>query len=540
MNTIPNQPVTFDLDFNCTEDIDIPQLVDKGDVTQFQLQLDVCSSTPNSITNNQFANDTDWNLGDNWNINDNMLCHLSGATDTLNSTVVLSDSKYYQVTIIVDSIEFGATFNVFLGVNILGVINSIGTYVFYAFPITGFGISSVLITPVNDGDMCISEIDVYEVLLNELVLVKDLNDNVVAQISYNDNPDYFTISEDSMTINIDWTDLGVTTDGCYRLCLADVCENTNGQNYPPIILFGTFATGAVDVWTAEGDDVTFNSGSVTLISTGAAKNESFLLEQDIFSSFLNSYCVIINIVVTDGAVGVWFGDNLIQEITATGTYTITGTPLNYLSIRFRNEDDVTQSVLNSVVACEITEITCNKTSNLFKLADYSGACTMLVNICNNENGLGFNFNNSGFTPRIRLEAKLKQGKYVSERNVYENSAGNKNVFYYKGRKSKNFCVDMQPEYVHDFLRLMLGADNVYLDGVLYACDDDEYNVEWVEPNDNVGKVRVLVSQRTQNVKNINCSDNENVCNLPPNYLILEDKKEVGLILLESGHRILLG
>ena len=191
MNTIPNQPVFFGDTDECSDDIEFAQIVDLHDVTQFQLELEVCSSTPNSITNNQFANDTDWNLGDNWYIGGNNLCHLEGDLDTVNSTVTLSDSKYYRITIVVDSITCGATFNVLLGVNILGVINSIGTYTFYGFPIIGFGISSVLITPVNDGDMCISEIDAYEILLNEIVLVKDLNDNVVAQISYNDNPDYF-------------------------------------------------------------------------------------------------------------------------------------------------------------------------------------------------------------------------------------------------------------------------------------------------------------------------------------------------------------
>lgn len=531
MNTIPNQPVTFDLDFNCTEDIEIPQLVDKQDVTQFQLQLEVCSSTPNSITNNQFADDTDWNLGDNWNINDNMLCHLSGATDTLNSTITLSDSKYYQVTIIVDSIEFGASFNVFLGVNTLGVINSIGTYVFYAFPITGFGISSVLITPVNDGDMCISEIDVYEVLLNEIVLVKDLNDNVAAQISYNDNPDYFTVSDDSLTVSIDWFELDVTTEGCYTICLADACENTNGQNYPPTILDGDFL-GDSSSWITKGT-VTFFTGYVLL------KPHASIRQNNVFNSTLNSFCIELDVEITGGTVDVFFGSNLVQTLSATGVYQITGTPEDSLDLYIVGS--LTDSVtINNVSACEITKITCNATSNTFKLGDYSGNCTILINICNNENGLGFNFNNSGFTPRIRLEARLKQGKYPSERNVYEDSLGKKGVYFYKGRKSKNLCIDMQNEYVHDFLRLMIGADNVYIDGILYTVDDDEYNVEGIEQYDNIGKVRVLVSQTVQNVRNINCSDNKNVCTLPPNYLILEDKKEVGLILLESGHRILLG
>jgi hypothetical protein len=81
------------------------------------------------------------------------------------------------------------------------------------------------------------------------------------------------------------------------------------------------------------------------------------------------------------------------------------------------------------------------------------------------------------------------------------------------------CIDLQPEYVHDFLRLLLGFDNVYINLEPYFVEDDEYSVEYDDSQDNLGKVKIAVSKTTQNIKNINCSDTENVCTLPPDYLL---------------------
>ena len=43
------------------------------------------------------------------------------------------------------------------------------------------------------------------------------------------------------------------------------------------------------------------------------------------------------------------------------------------------------------------------------------------------------------------------------------------------------------------------------DDDFYFVEDDEYSVEYSDASDDLGKVRITVSERTQNVKNINCS-----------------------------------
>ena len=152
-------------------------------------------------------------------------------------------------------------------------------------------------------------------------------------------------------------------------------------------------------------------------------------------------------------------------------------------------------------------------SNTFSVQDYSNSCTLLINACNNSDAMGFVFSGSTFSPRIRVEAKLRQAKYETDVLRYTNSAGKKSNYNYSSRKQKNLAIELQPEYVHDFLRLLLGFDNVFIDNVAYVVDDDEYNVLYVPELDTYGSVSILVSQQTQNVKNTLCSDTQINCNL---------------------------
>ena len=201
------------------------------------------------------------------------------------------------------------------------------------------------------------------------------------------------------------------------------------------------------------------------------------------------------------------------SLTGAGVYTVTGTCTDNATLTL--EGTVGNLVVTSCCPCDLPLGDCDYTSNVFKVGDYSNGCTKVINICNNENGLGFVFGSNNFSPRIRIECKIKRAKYASERNNYTDSKGTKKNYYYSGRKQKQLCTDQQPEYVHDFLRLLLGADNVFIDNVAYSVDDDEYNVEYADVNDNVGKVRLLISEQTQNVKNVNCSDTVKNCNLAP-------------------------
>lgn len=536
---IPNQPVYFgELNNDCSCDADaVAQLVDNTDSTQFQFSLEPCPNAQSVIEDTIFNDPAEWTLGDNWSISYNQLClesgNLTGQEVVGQNVFVLGG--YYQVNITVDSISDGSI-SVYIEGTLLGEIDTAGEYTFYGFAsdlqISPSGLYRLLISN-NDIDVsaCISEITAYQIYNQFKFVVYDANNNSYqAQISYANNPDYFSFVEDSLTVTIDWGELGVSN-GCYYVCLLDPCTNTNGQNIPISITNPNF-TGNANGWTL-GANWSYGANAVSYIA-GAGS-----LSQTIFPTYSVFNRVTIEVTAITGDLNVYFGSVLMGTIQGIGTHIFNGTPYGGLDITLTPSAGGTGTV-DSVTwnAPAFYEYTCDLQSNTFKLADYEDNCTMIINACNNEDGLGFIFNGSGFSPRLRLHAKLKQSAYASERNIYEDSLGTKRNVYYKRRKSKYLCIDLQPEYIHDFLSLAVGFDNLYIDGTSYFVEDEEYSVEYSDASDNLGKVKILVSEKTQKTTNINCSDVQNVCNLPPDYLLQADDSSQ-YITLTNGELILI-
>ena len=531
-NYIENQPVFLGTTDTCSNDVDFiyNQLVDVTDTTQFQLSIAPCISAENLIVNPNFEDDSDWILTGNVGIADGQLC-FSGDTTTSDvaiTSTIYTDANYYQVEIIVDSISGGAM-DVYLGSTLIGSFDSIGTFTYYGFAtVLGVGYP-LLLVPNEDGvECCISTVSSFNILTNFIVPIYDASGTYVTKISYTANPTYFTFAKDTVTISVDWSELDITS-GCHYFCVLDPCENTNGQNYPASITNGSF-TGSASGWSL-GLDWSYSAN--TVIGTYGMSNS--LSQLNVFSSYSNTYSITVEITAgTSIDLGVYFGETLVDTLTTIGTHTVTGIPYGNGTLRFVMQGGSNITITN-VVAIEVSEenYTCNFTSNMFKIADYSTDCTLLVNACNNEDGLGFVFDGSGFSPRIRLNAKLKEPKYNNERFTYTDSKGKKQVYWFKGRKQKYFCTDLEPEYVLDYLWSLFGYDNLYIDDELYVVDDDEFNPTY--SFDNVGSVKFLVSKKEQNIINANCSSEENNCVIGENYLLKADNNSEFVTLTDGSY-----
>ena len=518
-NYIENQPVFLGTTDTCSNDVDFVynQLVDITDTTQFQLSIAPCISAENLIVNPNFEEDSDWTLTGNVGIADNQLCFAGDTTtsDAAFTSSIYTNGDYYQVEIIVDSISGGAM-DVYLGSTLIGSFDSIGTFTYYGFA-TVLGVSyPLLLVPNEDGvECCISTVSSFNILTNFIIGVYNTSDVYQNQISYNSNPSYFTFSKDTVTVDIDWSELSLEY-GCYYLCVLDPCVNTGGQNYPPVIENPNFNTDTIG-WSLGSSWVYILAQDAVEGTYDVVTANNVLLQNDVFNSFTNSYSVVIDVTSITGNLEVYFGNNLVDTISTTGVHTVTG----LCTVNFRLRLRVTSGVVrvDSVVAGTVSSdnYVCDFTSNTFKLNDYSNECTLLVNACNNEDGLGFVFDGSGFTPRLRLNAKLKEPKYNNERFTYTDSKGKKQVYWFTGRKQKYFCTDLEPEYILDYLWSLFGYDNIYIEDELYVVDDDEFNPTY--SFDNVGSVKFLVSKKIQDIKNTNCSSEENNCVIGENYLI---------------------
>lgn len=519
---IPNQPVFFgDADLCIDDETYIPQLVDNTDQTQFQFNIGACDDAVEIMPDTNFNDPNDYLLPDNWSIAYNQMC-LIGASDISDMAMtatggttplsIFTYNHYYAITIVVDSISIGGSIDVQIGADVIGTLTSAGTFTFYYTannPYMAYFYPLIFICTTAGTNICMSNVSAKEVLTNFIVSVYDSLGDFQATFNYNDQPSYFNFVDDTVTITVAWTDLGLKSFGCLYLCVMDPCINTNGQNYPPLI--GNCDFTHVSSWDLRGG-AAYGAMSMVFSPSGFA----FISQDNVFHDMINSYCIeIVVSAYTSGALEVFFGSTLVGTITAAGNYIFTGIPTVSLSLTIGSVSAVSATITRAC-PCDINpaDYVCNFTSNLFSLKDYiSEDCTHLINACNNESGLGFNFNGSGFSPKIRLHSKLRQAKYPSERLVEADSAGDKNVYFFTGRKAKYFCVDLQEEYVHDFLQLLRGFDNWFIDGVKYFVEDDEYTVEYSPDSDEIGKSKFLVSTRLQNVKNSNCSGTVNDCTL---------------------------
>lgn len=536
---IENQPVFLGDANTCSNDSEFVynQLVDVTDTTQFQLRIAPCISAEQLIVNSNFATDTDWTLGNNVGIADGLLCW-SGETiaglsgSYVNSTSVFNEDGYYQINITVDSITTGSI-DVYLENILLGNISSVGTHTFYCMA-DGLLISPtyLVLCPNTDGtEACVSNVTAFELLTNFIIPVYDADGTYVTEISYEGNVDKFTFSKDTVTVNIDWSELGITS-GCHYFCVLDPCINTNGQNYPPSIINGAF-TGSANGWSL---GLNWSYSTNTVVGTYGMSNS--LTQVDVFNSYSNSYSITVEITAGSSIdLDVYFGETLVDTLTSIGTHTVSGIPYGNGNLYFVMQGGSNITITNvGVVAVEPQNYTCNMTSNMFKIADYSSDCTLLINACNNEDGLGFVFDGSGFSPQVRLNAKLKNPKYNSERASYTDSKGKKSTYYFAGRKSKLLSTDLEPEYILDFLWTLLGYDNVYIDSEPYTVDDDEFSPSYVL--DNVGSIQIAVSKKQQDLKNVNCSSQENNCVIGENYLAQADNN-TEFVVQTNGDYILI-
>jgi len=527
MKAIANQPVNFINEILCNScDEDIPQLSDNTDTVQVQFNIDNCGSIQ-MMQNFIDHQSNDWVLEDGWAISGGLLCLSGIEPQTAYQTIPASTfpAGLYVFTIIVSSysgigtpVKVGNNTD---GFDTIGTIDGVGTFNFYYTLVIASNIlfpNVFIFVPGEQGEsMCISSVTAYNILTDAKIAVYTEAGTYVTQITYVENPALFVFYQNSLTVTIKWSTLPVPiANGCYYLCFLDPCLNTGGQNYIANIVNPNIVCAESPFgWALEGSAGCTN-GKIVFDGT----DYGFIYQPNVFANYANQ-CIDIGIVSSTGNIVVSFGTAVVATIPATATpilVKVCGVPVGNLSltIAVANTTIATiELVYPSYITPEDSMIfdpafyTCNLQSNNFKIGNYTNACTLLISAYNNENGLGFVFANfmTGllFNPKIRLEAKIKGLKYPAERSVLEDSLGAKNVYYFAGRKAKTLAIDLQPEYVHDFLRLLIGFDNWYIDGVVYFVEDDEYSVNISDVHDSVGSVKLLVSTRTQNVKNFNCS-----------------------------------
>lgn len=566
MQTIDNQPVIFSPSENlCTcESIEYNQLVDVGDVTQFQIKLDYCSNEENLISNGAFNDDTDWgNL--NYAISDNTACADNGTNAALWQTGIFKGGNLYMLEFTINSISEDCELNIFFGNNnLITTITSTGTHRVVGFAWDdglGSALSDALIFVSTNSDICISNVMVYELATNVGFAIKDNNGDIVASawlqdyvvqlsdgvfgnvIGYAVQSDLFELGTDGyLTIKVDWGALEVDTHGCYTIGLLDACE----QEYVEFDLCdsGQWTEAIFGVVNShQFTNVTSDTVTCTYEADGNAGSVVRILNDHLFNGLWpKKYRITYTISGSGFEVYFNIGCNESTHRTSSGTYTeeikgVTGcgdqiyfwigsaggawtATLSNIHIHIAHEDLITQ-----------------QDSNIFKLGSYS-CKTLLIQVSSDSDVFGLSFTGNTFMPSIRVEGQLDKAQYRWDRNTQESSLARFRNIYFQRYKDKRMYISHQPEYVHDFLSLLGGYDHLYIDTNEYVVTPDQEYVVNYDGSDFLGNVAIEVREKENLLRNQVCGE-EGTGTIPPPIFIVDEATGNYILLSEVNNEQIL-
>lgn len=461
---------------------------------------------------------TFWTTSGGINISSGLAC-LTGTTMPallLKSEQVLKAGFFYKVIVKVKSISDGGKFKVHSNPSdiIFGYLESIGTYEFYGkAEANGYLEVSNLI---KDANICISEIQAYIVSDKILIGIRKASDNSLIRVLNSEiDTTLFTFKKNSVSLKFKWEDVDVIDDGCYYLEYYDPCSNTNGQVYSPTILDPSFDLND-NSWAiipSTGWSISGGKLLATYVANGKITQTNVFRTFTVTGYVSPNYSIDFSVdTISNFAVEVFFGTDKVGEINSAGVTRITGKAVGNGNLTLKSKAGSTGNIAFNYIF-PVTPSSFNYvadlTSNVIKVGYYrDDKCTVVLGLDNNEDGLGFVFDGSNFTPKLRLVAKLKNAKYNGTRLDQEDSNGRKQVNYYTRRKTKLLVADMMPEYVHDFVSLLVGSDYFYINDEPYFCEEDEYNTNYLGSVDTFSDIQIEVSEQTQLIKNANYAENK--------------------------------
>jgi hypothetical protein len=555
-----NQPIQFNtpvnLPCNC-DDIEYKQLVNTNDVTHYQIEIDTCEDVIELIVNGNFI-DTGlfgWVNSGEWSGGSTVATFATGTSTTLRQSSLTVDN-YYKVEIEVISLtgEF-ASVDVSLGLNLIGTITAAGAYTFYGFV---DDTNNYLEIKGRNGVGVIDNVSAKEMDLNIKTALCDADGNIVstrylpdfivaepfASANLNEiDGEQFNLTRNYLTVFFNWFE-ELLDNGCYQFKIIDNCLNSSAQIRIPNGEFTqpSFQNFGIDFPTLQPWEITDLNGGVGVITggvldyTGGAiiDGSTFKQEAILTAGLTYEYEIKVNSLFSPVTVSLVYGGTVAEFITLSGTYSgsVIAGGTNDLEIIIVNSG----TVEIEYVRHKVTETELSYDFTGVELSYGSHECTLLVNACMDSDAFNFGFVNTGFSPTVRLHSKLVRARYPALRNVSVNSRGRVRNTFFDTVKTKTFTVDYQPEYIHDFLRLMGGFEHFYIERVEFVVEIDEEYLPVYDDFDNMGKVEFDVRVKEELTRSVACAPEGAGCVLPPNILLQENSSA---ILLEGAEFILI-
>lgn len=514
-----HQPIIFEpyLPDECGCNDAVFRLLAKStDVCQFQVIIAPCGGTQNSLCNPDFSPSeftcNNWVTTGGFTTDENKAC-CDEATGTISQQGSLVTGNIYQVSIIIASIN--GTLYVYNGVTEVAQITEVGETIF-----TFTSVSQDISLEIQDNahSVCISTISARTISNNMGFGIINSSGVTVAVADVVNNPEHFTFTKDRATIKFTWSDFGVEDGQCYTIGFSDGCTNTNGQ-------FGIFNEGFDSCLTGW----TINPGTIPSITCEELENpESGQVENCIefdntgtgdITSFVtelkigNTYLITIDAMSddADGFLRVYCG-------TAFYDFTVSGESAGIIcagNTTFKIEAHLESATYIRLWGFTLTLSNINETefdyeSHAFKIGE--NECTHLLNLSNDDDGMGFVFTGANFAPQVRVESVLKNSVPEFIKENYHDNLGKKQNYYGEYRKHLILHIDYIPAWLFDFISLCFIADHFFIDGEEYFIEGDTLETSYPENVcfTNMTSVRMEVSKKTQLFRNANVGESNPV------------------------------
>jgi hypothetical protein len=530
-NSIPNQPIVFkpsaelSTDCGCGGD-GFKQLVDFDDEIFFQIESTPCNESGTfggAITVQA------------WEESGSTIISTAADPTGFFSQTFYPQDMYGVIRVVVEVSDIIGSLVVGVSGASTQTITAAGTHTLYFDTIHLLTNSSITLT-ISGNTFVGSFVFISLVgipnggLFLGVVDADDVN-TIVARI----DPTITTIDQ-YLTAGFSMVDVALSA-GCYRLAIAEYCTNLCGQYFIANPYFNATRSGVPSWSSVLGTGTTNWVIDPNLASIELGSGESAYLEsvtevcEGVEYSLEITVDAISNARIRLSVDGTLYG----SPITTAGVTTIVFTPTSSGNVSlFGSQITGTPSLIEVskvTLRAIYTSVNYDRYSDVIAVGEYSGCDYFKLEGCNGENQFGFAFYGSSFLPSIRLEGRRYQPQYDTDADLFRYASGRWHASYVDRRKRHTYFFGRLPEYVLDFLSILVYFDNLYVNGEThFPAEADFPEIEYNDADD-LGTLSIDLYRKTGIVRKTVCVGVDADClpsilNLDEPFLLYQDENRI--------------
>jgi len=530
-NSIPNQPIVFKPSAELSTDCGcggngFKQLVDFDDEIFFQIESTPCNETGTfggAIT------------VQDWEESGSTIISTAPSPTGFFSQTFYPQDMYGVIRVVVEVSDIIGSLVVGVSGASTQTITAAGTHTLYFDTIHLLTNSSITLT-ISGNTFVGSFVFISLVgipnggLFLGVVDADDVN-VVVARI----DPTITTIDQ-YLTAGFSMVDVALSA-GCYRLAIAEYCSNLCGQYFIANPYFNATRSGVPSWSSIIGTGVTNWVIDPNLASIELGSGESAYLESvtEVCEGVEYSLEITVDAISNARLRLSIAGDLYGSPITTAGVTTIVFTPtvsgaISLLGSQISGTPSLIE-ISKVTLRAIYTTVNYDRYSDVIALGEYSGCNYFKLEGCNGENQFGFAFYGSSFLPSIRLEGRRYQAQYDTDADLFRYASGRWHASYVDRRKRHTYFFGRLPEYVLDFLSILVYFDNLYVNGEThFPAEADFPEIEYNDADD-LGTLSIDLYRKTGIVRKTVCVGVDADClpsilNLDEPFLLYQDENRI--------------